>query len=473
MNTWLYLLLFFLLRIKTATSQSIINTLPGYPGTLPFKLETGYISVGENDEVQLFYYFIESERDPIKDPLVLWLTGGPGCSGFSGLVYEIGPLAFDVADFDGSLPSFTLNPYSWTKIANIIFIDSPVGTGFSYANTSEGYSSSDTKSVKDNYMFLRKWLSIHPTFFKNRLYVAGDSYGGKIVPMVALEIAKGNEVGLQPRMLLQGYIVGNSRTDENKDDNEKIPYAHRMALVSDEYFELAKSSCLGEYVNPDPNNVQCIYALHLVKECTYLVNNAHILEPKCKFISPKPNDFHWGRPFLEEDPVDLIFLCKQEEPLCRNYNYVSSYVWANNETVQEALHIRKVHEQIDQFRGTISDWKRCNKSLTYEQDVESVLKDHQLLSEKGFQALAYSGDHDMVVPYMSTLKWIRELNLTLDEAWRAWTVNGQVAGYTEKYKNNEAYLTFATVKGAGHTAPEYKPKQCFAMFKRWLSLYPL
>ncbi|KAK4476967.1 hypothetical protein RD792_016137, partial [Penstemon davidsonii] len=115
-----------------------------------------YISVGENDQVQMFYYFIESERDPDTDPLLLWLSGGPGCSGFSGLVYEIGPLAFDLSSFDWSLPSLVLNPYSWTKIANIIFIDSPVGTGFSYANTAEGYVSSDTKAAKDNYIFLRK-----------------------------------------------------------------------------------------------------------------------------------------------------------------------------------------------------------------------------------------------------------------------------------------------------------------------------
>ncbi|KAK4401745.1 Serine carboxypeptidase-like 18 [Sesamum angolense] len=369
--------------------------------------ENRYTGVGEKDEVQLFYYFIQSENDPERDPLILWLAGGPGCSGFSILVYEIGPLAFDFEAFDGSLPSFILNPYSWTKIANIIFIDSPAGTGFSYANTSQAYNNSDSKSAQYNYSFLRKWLLNHPSFLKNRLYIAGDSYGGKIAPMVALEIAKGNEAGVEPRMLLQ------------KDINQRVPYAHRMALVSDEYFELAKSSCDGEYANPDPDNIRCLYALQLVNECTSRNNDVHILEPKCKFMSPRPIVSWSHQLFLEDDPVDLLSLSKQEKPWCRYYDHALSYVWANSENVQEALQIRQ---------GTKTDWKRCNKSLSYEIDVESVFKHHQLLNEKGFQALAYSGDHDMIMPYMSTLKWIRDLNLTLDDDWRPWTVDGQIAG---------------------------------------------
>ncbi|XP_073045603.1 serine carboxypeptidase-like 13 [Primulina eburnea] len=456
-----YCITTLLLCLITAAATNIILTLPGYPeDTLPFHLETGYIGVGEDEQVQLFYYFVESERDPDEDPLVLWLTGGPGCSGFSGLVYEIGPLRFDISSLDGSFPRLILNPYSWTKVANIIFIDSPVGTGFSYATTPEGFTSSDTKATMDNYTFLKKWLSIHPRFIKNRLYIGGDSYGGKTVTLLALEIAMGNGGGLEQRMNLQGYFIGNPKADEALDVNEKFPYAHRMSLISDEYFELAKSSCNGNYSDQDTSSAECRYAIHLCGECTKNVNHAHILDPNCNLLSPK-------RDYIveDDDPDDLLFMLKQEEQRCRNNNYSDSAVWANDQTVQEALYVRN---------GTIREWIRCNKSLSgYEINVASVIQYHQMLNQKGFQSLVYSGDHDMLVPYIGTIKWIRSLNLTVEDNWRPWTVDGQVAGYTEKYKNGEAYITFATVKGAGHTAPEYMPKQCLAMIKRWLSLFPL
>ncbi|XP_075493760.1 serine carboxypeptidase-like 7 [Primulina tabacum] len=452
----------------SAADSNIIKTLPGYPGTLPFKLETGYISLGENGERQLFYYFVESEGDPNKDPLLFWTMGGPGCSGFSAIVYEIGPLNFNFSTFNGSLPDLVYNPNSWTKFASIIFIDAPVGTGFSYINTSQVYTSSDTKSTWDYYMFLRKWLLNHPSFIKNRLYVGGHSYGGKAVPMIALEIVKGNEAGLQPRIRLKGFLTGNAPIDQVQYFNERILYAHRMALISDEYYERAKTSCKGEYLNPDPNNYECLDVLQLIDQCTDNINANHILLPKCTLSPPKGDEFTERRMIIENDPiaVDFLLMSKREDSWCLLENHVASYVWANDPSVQEALYVRK---------GMIKDyWKRCNRSLLYEYDVESTLPHHQLLLDKGYGALVYSGDHDLSVPCTSTLKWIHSLNLTIEDEWRPWTVDGQVAGYTEKYKKSDlASLTFATVKGGSHVAPEYMPEQCFVMAKRWFSSFPL
>jgi serine carboxypeptidase-like clade 1 len=70
-----------------------------------------------DDGVRLFYYFIQSERDPAEDPVLLWLTGGPGCSALSGLVYEVGPFYFDFEGYTGSeLPTLLYKPTSWTQV---------------------------------------------------------------------------------------------------------------------------------------------------------------------------------------------------------------------------------------------------------------------------------------------------------------------------------------------------------------------
>jgi len=58
-----------------------------------------YVGVGEQEDVQVFYYFIESENNPKDDPLILWLTGGPGCSALSGLMLEIGNCNFAFQNF--------------------------------------------------------------------------------------------------------------------------------------------------------------------------------------------------------------------------------------------------------------------------------------------------------------------------------------------------------------------------------------
>ncbi|XP_042508668.1 serine carboxypeptidase-like 18 [Macadamia integrifolia] len=464
-NLMLIVQLQFWSSLLPISYSAAIRHLPGFPGPLPFELETGYVGVGESEEVQLFYYFLKSEKNPEKDPLVIWLTGGPGCSALSALLYEIGPLFFAVdEEYNGTLPNLVLKPHSWTQVASIIFIDSPVGTGFSYSTTSQGFQTGDFKSSKHLYQFLTKWMIDHPELVNNPIYVAGDSYSGKIIPLVVKDISDGNEAGNEPFINIKGYIMGNPVTDPVFDSNKQVQYAHGMGLIPDELYESVKRSCGGNYVQIDPTNVLCQKDMQSFYKCISGLNIAQILEPLCFFASPKPEEMVGDRRSLKQKNNEFLDP-KPIKPIptdrCRSFDYLLAYSWANDSRVRNALHIRK---------GSVGNWQRCSYGLPYQYEIQSSIEYHANLSKKGFRSLIYSGDHDMAVPFLATEAWIKSLNYSIVDEWRSWIVDGQIGGYTRTYSNR---MTFATVKGGGHTAPEYKPKECFAMFKRWISEDPL
>ncbi|KDP41600.1 hypothetical protein JCGZ_16007 [Jatropha curcas] len=449
---------------QVAVSHSKVEFLPGFNGPLPFELETGYIGVGESEDVQLFYYFVRSQGNAEKDPLLLWLTGGPGCSALSGFIYEIGPLYFEVVEYNGSLPTLFLNPNSWTKVASIIFIDSPVGTGFSYPRTPLASVSGDFIQINQTEQFLRKWLNDHPEFLSNPVYVGGDSYSGIPLPGVVQKISIGNEEGRKPFINLKGYLLGNAGTDFSFDGNSQVPFAHGMGLISDELYESLKRTCGGEYTFISPSNAECLKHMQEFTNCTSGLDGAHILEPLCAFVSPKPIEisFRERRSLIDSNSREFV----DSDPFlptigCRTYGYLLSIYWANDNSVRKALHIRE---------GTVGEWIRCNYGINYRREISSTIKHHLYLSNKGYRSLIYSGDHDMLVSFVGTQAWIRSLNFSIVDDWRPWHLEGQVAGYTRSYSNK---MTYATIKGGGHTAPEYKPEECFAMFKRWTSQEPL
>ncbi|XLR54288.1 hypothetical protein S83_004960, partial [Arachis hypogaea] len=179
---------------KIEAGSSKVEYLPGFDGPLPFQLETGYVGLGDSeDDMQVFYYFVKSENDPKNDPLLLWLTGGPGCSSISGFVFQIGPVQFKVEEFDGSLPKLIYRASSWTKVANVIFVDLPMGTGFSYAKDVLSQRS-DWKLVHHAHQFIRKWLTENPEYISNEFYMAADSYSGIPAPPLVQEIANGKKL---------------------------------------------------------------------------------------------------------------------------------------------------------------------------------------------------------------------------------------------------------------------------------------
>ncbi|VAI19961.1 unnamed protein product [Triticum turgidum subsp. durum] len=373
--------------------RNTITHVKGFDGPLPFALETGYVEVDEAHGAELFYYFIQSERSPREDPLILWITGGPGCSALSGLLFEIGPLKFDVAGYTEGFPRLVYFEDSWTRVSNVIFLDAPVGTGFSYAREEEGLDVSLTGTGTHLRVFLQRWIADHPEFASNPLYIGGDSYSGDFVTT--------------------------------------------------------------------PRNAQCANALMAITMATFAVNPVHILEPMCGLALRPPTPVssilstgtrrRSARLLVQE--ADRLALPVE----CRDNGYRLSYAWADDAEVRATLGIRE---------GSVGAWSRCVTLTHFRHDVASTVPYHTNLTRRGYRALVYNGDHDMDMTFVGTQAWIRTLGYPAVAPWRPWYANRQVAGFTTEYAHN---LTFATVKGGGHTAPEYRPKECLAMLDRWTS----
>nr|CAB3456451.1 unnamed protein product [Digitaria exilis] len=280
---------------------------------------------------------------------------------------------------------------------------------------------------------------------------------------------------------LKGYLVGNPTTGEGIDFSSSVPYAHAHGIISDQLHEAILEHCQGEdYANPE--NVLCAQSMNTFNNLISEVETGQILLDKCVFASPVPNvnirriDRSDGRKILHEE-VGVEQLdhppARPASLSCFTYRYYLSYYWANDRRTRDTLGIKE---------GTVDEWVRCHEQgdLPYNQDLKSSIKYHRNLTSRGYRALVYrdvcdfchgcSGDHDLVVPLLGTEAWVRSLGFSVVDDWRAWHLDGQSAGFTISYSNN---MTFATVKGAGHTAPEYEPERCFAMFNRWILNRPL
>ncbi|CAH2073389.1 unnamed protein product [Thlaspi arvense] len=380
-----------------------MNYLPGLKGPLPFELETGYVSVGESGDVELFYYFVKSERNPEKDPLMIWLTGGPGCSSICGLLYTNGPLAFKGDEYNGTLPPLELTSFSWTKVANILYVESPAGSGFSYARTQRAFKSSDTKQFHQIDQFLRSvksWFVDHPEFISNPFYVGGDSYSGRIVPGVVQQISLGNEKGLTPLVNIQGYVLGNPSVGSKFEINHQVPFANRMGLISDELFESLERSCGGKFFNVDLSNAECSNGLENYQQCISEIYKENILLPNCEvdYVIPPETlqNIRIGKRRVMKEfsgndssalPPRSCFSFRNSEILhassSQTYKYFLSAFWANDENVRRALGVKKG------FRR----WSRCTTQyLPYTYDVRNAIPHLVNISRKGFRSLVYRQD---------------------------------------------------------------------------------
>ncbi|EFH59863.1 hypothetical protein ARALYDRAFT_480041 [Arabidopsis lyrata subsp. lyrata] len=484
---------------ESAPKSALITELPGFNGTFPSKHYAGYVAIDKHRNKNLWYYFVESERNASVDPVVLWLNGGPGCSSMDGFVYEHGPFNFEPKKRNSHL--LHLNPYSWSKVSNIIYLDSPVGVGFSYSNDNADYTTNDTKTAFDSHRFLLEWFKMFPEFRSNPFFISGESYAGIYVPTLAAQVVKGHKnVTTKPLINFKGYLVGNGVTDEVFDGNALVPFTHGMGLISDELYEETKLVCNGTYYTGGHSGVskECADKLKKVSDTVSLLNLYNILEPCYHGTSLSALD-------IEFLPKSLLTLGKTEKPMAVRKRMfgrawplgavvrpgiVPSWSqllegsgvpciddtvatkWLNDPAVRKAVHAKEVSTLSTHFiiffliSLSIGNWKLCSSQLEYRHDTGSMIEYHRNLTLSGFRALVFSGDHDMCVPYTGSEAWTKAMGYKVVDEWRPWISNNQAAGFTQGYANN---LTFLTIKGAGHTVPEYKPRESLDFYSRFLA----
>ncbi|XP_075076926.1 serine carboxypeptidase-like 40 [Nicotiana tabacum] len=178
-----------------------IKKLPGQP-PIKFQQYGGYVTVNESAGRALYYYFTEAENSKSL-PLLLWLNGGPGCSSIAfGAMEELGP--FRVHSDGKTLYS---NRYAWNLTANVLFLESPAGVGFSYTNTSSDFNSTgDKKTTNDYVVFLLNWLERFPEYKNRDFYISGESYASHYVPQLAHAILHLNKRANKTLINLKGFI---------------------------------------------------------------------------------------------------------------------------------------------------------------------------------------------------------------------------------------------------------------------------
>lgn len=419
-----------------------IERLPGQPrSSVTFSQYGGYVTVDEIAGRALYYYFVEAQHKSNKSlPLLLWLNGGPGCSSLAyGAMEELGPFR---VHSDGK--TLYANKFAWNYAANVLFLESPAGVGFSYSNkTSDFVSGGDKATASDNYVFLLNWLQRFPEYKTREFYLAGESYAGHYVPQLAHTILHYNKISNQTLVNLKGIIIGNAVINDETDITGKYDYWASHALISDENL-----SQLKKYCNFSPT------AVTQIDECsvTYAeaeadidhINIYNIYASVCRSpgltVKPKRTNF-------EFDP-------------CSD-NYV--YAYMNRPDVQEALHANVTKLPYD--------WQLCSEVIQSWRDSPSTMIPLlQELIENGLRLWIFSGDIDGRIPVTSTKYSIDRMKLPVKTPWHPWFLDGQVGGYTKVYKGD---ITFATVRGAGHQVPSYQPARALSLIMHFLYGTPL
>ncbi|KAK7291136.1 hypothetical protein RIF29_06045 [Crotalaria pallida] len=409
-----------------------VKALPGQPKQgVDFDQYAGYVTVDPKAGRALFYYFVESPLNSSTMPLVLWLNGGPGCSSLGyGAMEELGPFRVN-----GDGRTLSRNEYAWNNVANVLFLESPAGVGFSYSNTPSDYSEIGDKSTAiDSYNFLLNWLERFPQYKTRDLFITGESYAGHYVPQLADTILSYNKLMTNHTVInLKGIAIGNGWIDDNMCSKGMYHYFWTHALNSDETYEGIEKHC--DFENGNFSS-ECDKYQSISSDEIGDIDIYNVYAPPCNPASTKTGSISATCSGSDFDP------CSDD--------YTNSYL--NLPEVQEALHVKP------------TKWSSCS-AVGWTDSPATILPTINRIVSSGISTLIYGGDTDGRVPITSSRYSVNALKLPVETAWRPWYSAKEVGGYVVGYKG----LTLITVRGAGHMVPSYQPQRALTMISSFLS----
>ncbi|CAL5048764.1 unnamed protein product [Urochloa decumbens] len=424
------ILVLVLVLVSTATAATA-KSKPFPKHAIPTM--SGYLNINDAHNNSLYYAFYEA-TDPVTfpAPLLVWLQGGPGCSSLIGNFEEIGPYVLHCT-------SLTHNPYRWNRRFGVVFIDNPLGSGFSVPVSSPRDIPTDEPTVAAHlHAALQSFMALDDRrFFRARpLFLAGESYAGKYIPAAAAHILRANaRLPVLRRLRLQGIAIGNGMTD---------PVEQVAVHASQAYFAGLINAEQREYLEAMQNET-----VRLVR------------------------DGEWQLARRKRNKI-LGFL-KNATGVATLFNYARAEHYPlrpltdllNTREAREALGVRRRDDDVR--------WVRCRKAVDkalHGDIMRSVRGDvDYVLNKTRVRVLLFQGVFDLHLGPASVEAWVRRLTWPgLEDflfanrtVWKPWG-DGVLAGHVQAWGT----LTNVVVAGAGHMAAGDNRPAAQAMIEGWV-----
>ncbi|KAI4334343.1 hypothetical protein L6164_019046 [Bauhinia variegata] len=395
----------------------------------------GYYSLPHTKAARMFYLFFES-RSSKDDPVVIWLTGGPGCSSELAMFYENGPF-----HITGNL-SLSWNDYGWDKVSNLLYVDQPTGTGFSYTSDESDLRHDEQGVSNDLYDFLQEFFKQHHQFAKNGFYITGESYAGHYIPALASRVYQGNKEKREIHINLKGFAIGNGLTNPSIQYQAYADYALDKSLINK-----ADHDRINKLI---PRCEQAIKACGTGGEDACLSAYSACNEIFQQILSTAGNINYY----------DVRKKC--EGSLCYDFSKMETFL--NEKAVRGALGVGDlefVSCSSEVYEAMLTDWMK-----NLEVGIPALL-------EAGIKALVYAGEEDLICNWLGNSRWVHAMEWSGQKEFVAsrtipFTVDGAEAGQMKSH----GPLTFIKVYEAGHMVPMDQPKAALEMLRSWLQGKP-